>query len=77
MRLNSKNYDFVSVEIRGEAEPIKMPLDNGLKLMNFLTESNANHVQITDTDGEIVVVRTTDIIRALPVKKSGDVSEYV
>lgn len=77
LQLDSKNYDYVDVEMRGDDGPTRMPVSTGLKLMEFLTASTANHVQITNMDGDVIVVRTTDITRVTPIKKSGELKKYV
>ncbi len=75
--LAAKNYSCVLVSLRDEDLPIKMTVLSGLKLMDYLTSGKAaSHVQIT-SDGEVMVVKITDIRRVEPVQKLADVSEYV
>lgn len=64
--LDSNNYQSVTVEFRDET--VTMPVDTGLKLMEYLTSDNAaSHVMLTDTEGVQVVVNKHDIRRVSPV----------
>lgn len=77
-QLVSKNYQGITVTLRNEDRPIQMAVAQGLKLMQYLTGGDAtNHIQITDVDGNVIVVRTTDILKVEPVLKMKGVKGYV
>lgn len=66
------------VTVRDYDLPIKLDVNTGMKLMDYLTTKQAGtHVQLTTEDGTPVVVKTTDIYKVEPVHKPKDVSQYV
>lgn len=77
-QLNSKNYESVSVVLRGQDSAIMMKPNNGVELMDYLVgDTTSSHVGITDHEGNRIVVRTTDILRVEPVVKLPDIKDYI
>ena len=78
-QLNSKNFDFVEVFVRGSDLPYHLNAQKGTALMAYLTDGNepAKHVKLSDVTGEVVVVRTTDIQKVIPIIKTDGVEKYV
>ena len=76
--LNSKNYEFVDVVIRDFDDPYRLNASKGNALIKFLTDSSERkHVKLNGIDGSFVVVRTTDILKILPVENGEGVKKYV
>lgn len=77
-QLSSKNFEAVLVTIRDYDQPVKLDVQRGVKLMDYLTTGQAgSHIKITLEDGTPIVVKTSDIYKVEPVQKLKGVKDYV
>lgn len=78
LELNSKNYNAVSVTLRGQENPLNLSVQKGLALMDYLANENkSSHVKLTDSDGSVVLVKTVDILRVEPMMKMKNVEDLI
>lgn len=76
-QLSSNNYETVDILLRGEDKIFEMPVDTGLRLMNYLTtDAPRSHVMLTDIRGRVVVVRVNDIMKIEPIIKHKRLEDY-
>lgn len=73
-RTDTKVYDYVQVQLRGDNENVRMPASNGVRLMSDLTEGDTgSHVWITDINGNDRVINKSDIRQIIPVVQKKNV----
>lgn len=80
LQLNSKNYEAVFVYIRDYDEPLELAVDKGTALMKYLSGPKSDvglFVSLTDVSGTVSVIRTSEILRVLPVQKAKEIEDYV
>lgn len=78
--LVSKNYDYVEVHIRDLEMPMLLEPSKGLALMEYLINPNnqsTSHVQITDKNASMIVVRRIDITKVIPKLKEPTLKELM
>lgn len=74
LQLDSNKYTGVNVHLRDET--ITMPVENGLKLMSYLTGDNtSSHVMVTDKQGIQTVLNKNDIRKVAPIVKREEVNK--
>lgn len=65
--LASKNYDRYDVFVMDVEKPISLNAAKGRALMDYLQHKDAGQfVELTDSDGTTILIRTTTIRRIVP-----------